>query len=90
MWSAFINCIAELDCLCSLALVAKENNLVKPEILSINKKNKSPILDLRDARHPCVEKILKRFVPNDIKIGDKGSLALLITGPNMGGKSTLL
>jgi len=89
MWSAFINCIAELDCLCSLATIAKENNLTKP-LIADSKKGATPILDLRDCRHPSVEKSLKRFVPNDIKIGRKNALALLITGPNMGGKSTLL
>jgi DNA mismatch repair ATPase MutS len=90
MWSAFINCVSELDCLCSLAVVAKENNLVKPEILTLKESKGQPFIDIRDARHPCVEKIIKRYVPNDVSIGGEESLALLITGPNMGGKSTLL
>lgn len=89
MWSSFINCVSELDCLCSLATIAKLNNLTKPEILN-HKHTKHSVLDIQGAWHPCVEKILKRFVPNDIKIGGDDALALLITGPNMGGKSTLL
>lgn len=90
MWSSFVNCIAELDCLCSLAQVSKENNYTKPEILN-PMKTKNSVLQIEQVRHPCVERTVKDFVANDIEIGGKSNpLALLITGPNMGGKSTLL
>ncbi len=76
--------ISELDSLCSLAICAEEYNLVKP---NINDENKIEIID---GRHPVVEKVSKNeYVPNDI-IMDNSTDILLITGPNMSGKSTFM
>lgn len=76
--------IAEVDMMVSLAVVAEENNYVKPVI------NHSRIVDIRDGRHPVVEHVNKLdYVPNDIVMKD-GVNILLITGPNMAGKSTYM
>lgn len=76
--------IAEVDMMVSLAVVAEENNYVKPVI------NHSRIVDIRERRHPVVEHVNKSdYVPNDIVMKD-GVNILLITGPNMAGKSTYM
>ena len=76
--------IAEVDMMVSLATVAEENNYVKPEI------NNSRIVEIKEGRHPVVEKVNKfDYVPNDIIMKD-GIDILLITGPNMAGKSTYM
>ncbi|MGI9553551.1 MAG: DNA mismatch repair protein MutS [Thermodesulfobacteriota bacterium] len=77
--------IAEIDVLCSFAEVADKNGYVKPEI------NENGTIDLKDSRHPVVEslELENGFVPNDILL-DKEHQLLLITGPNMAGKSTLI
>lgn len=76
--------IAEVDMMVSLAVVAEENNYVKPVI------NHSRIVDIREGRHPVVEHVNKSdYVPNDIVMKD-GVNILLITGPNMAGKSTYM
>lgn len=77
--------ISEIDVLCSFALVSEKYNYIRP---SINNDNKVEILN---SRHPVVEKVLKteEYVPNDI-IMDKNTDILLITGPNMAGKSTYM
>ncbi|MBE6154010.1 MAG: DNA mismatch repair protein MutS [Firmicutes bacterium] len=76
--------ISELDVLCSLAVCSEEYNLVKP---NLNLENKIEIID---GRHPVVECVSKNmYVPNDI-IMDNSTDILLITGPNMSGKSTYM
>ena len=76
--------IALIDMLVSFAVVSEENGYVKPKLLDSRK------IDIRDARHPVVEKVIKdEFVPNDIIMGDDVDV-LLITGPNMAGKSTYM
>ncbi len=76
--------IAELDALASLAQAAEEHDYVKPEL------DDSCALEVRDARHPVLERIsAKKFVPNDIVVGE-GPIVLVITGPNMAGKSTYI
>ncbi len=76
--------ISEIDCLQSFAKVSEENNYVRP-ILNENKN-----LKIIDNRHPVVEKVISSsFIPNDI-IMDENTNILLITGPNMAGKSTYL
>ena len=78
------NIISELDALLSLAVCADEYNLVKP---SINLENKIEIID---GRHPVIERVNKSmYVPNDV-IMDNSTDVLLITGPNMSGKSTYM
>ena len=77
--------LAQLDVLCSLAEVAHDLNYVRPEI--VEEKG----LEIREGRHPVVEKALPtgNFVPNSICLNDE-ELLLIITGPNMAGKSTIL
>ncbi len=77
--------MAEIDSLCSLARAADMYNYVRPEITQRN------IIDIRQGRHPVVERTLDTpFVPNDIKLDHETSRLILITGPNMAGKSTVL
>ncbi|WP_092233332.1 DNA mismatch repair protein MutS [Desulfobacula phenolica] len=78
--------IATVDVLQGLALVASENSYIKP---FINEENR---ICIEDGRHPVVEKLIKgeRYVPNSIKMDDIENQTLLITGPNMAGKSTVL
>ncbi len=78
--------IACIDVLCSLAEVAYKNNYVKPEI------DNSDAIDIKDGRHPVVEKVLTDalFVPNDTMLDQKDNSFLIITGPNMAGKSTYM
>lgn len=79
--------LAALDCLLSFARTARINNYKKPEI------NDSLILDIRAGRHPVIEKKLstgETYVPNDIYLDSDKQQLLIITGPNMAGKSALL
>ncbi len=77
--------ISELDAIISLAKVAKANNYIKPEI------NDSNAIIIKDGRHPVVERLTyEPFVPNDVCLDLETSQILLITGPNMAGKSTFL
>lgn len=78
--------ISEIDCLCSLAIVALENNYCKPEIMNTGE------LYIQEGRHPVVEKMIPRdtFVANDTIINDDDKQLILITGPNMAGKSTYM
>lgn len=76
--------ISEIDVLQSFATVSSENNYIRPTILEKRE------LKLIDSRHPVVEKVLEvPFVPNDVLMDDKTNI-LLITGPNMAGKSTYM
>ena len=76
--------IATIDALCSFASVTESNNYVRPKL------NTDKVVHIKDARHPVVEKVLKtEYVPNDI-IFDNGTELMLITGPNMAGKSTYM
>ncbi|HKY31901.1 MAG TPA: DNA mismatch repair protein MutS [Candidatus Polarisedimenticolia bacterium] len=78
--------IAELDVLASLAEVAAARGYVRPEITS------RPRTRIVAGRHPIVEAVRsqERFVPNDTTLGGDGARILIVTGPNMGGKSTYL
>ncbi|MDE6724532.1 MAG: DNA mismatch repair protein MutS, partial [Ruminiclostridium sp.] len=78
--------VAEIDVLASLAQVAIENNYVKPEITLEN------VIEIKGGRHPVVEKILSDvpFTPNDTYLDLKQNRLLMITGPNMSGKSTFM
>ena len=79
--------LAHLDCLLSFACVARANKYCKPEI------NDSLILDIKAGRHPVIEKQLsagESYVPNDILLDSDKQQVLIITGPNMAGKSALL
>ncbi|HCR53996.1 MAG TPA: DNA mismatch repair protein MutS, partial [Cytophagales bacterium] len=79
--------IAVLDCLLSFAVVAKSNRYSKPEV------NDTTIIDIKNGRHPVIEKQLpigESYVPNDIYLDNESQQILVITGPNMAGKSALL
>ncbi len=77
---------AALDALCSLARVAEENGYVRPNV------DLSDVIEIREGRHPVVEKFLEGlpFVPNDTSMNGSDSRTLIITGPNMAGKSTYM
>lgn len=78
--------LATLDVLISLATVAAERNYCKPIV------DESDVIDIRDGRHPVIEamKLGERFVPNDTLLDAKINQLLIITGPNMAGKSTYM
>ncbi|MCI5590784.1 MAG: DNA mismatch repair protein MutS [Coprococcus comes] len=78
--------IAKLDVIASLALVAERNNYVRPKI------NEKGVIDIRDGRHPVVEKMIPNdmFIANDTYLDDKKQRISIITGPNMAGKSTYM
>ena len=80
------SCIAALDVLISFAKVAHENGYVKPEV------NDGDIIDIKKGRHPAVEQLLGAgmFVSNDTYIDLNSRSMLIITGPNMSGKSTYM
>ena len=81
------NLIAHLDCLLSFAQVAEENRYVRPQIDS------SDVIDIRQGRHPVIETQLplgEHYVPNDIYLDTEKQQIMMITGPNMAGKSALL
>lgn len=79
--------IARLDCILALSLIAKTHNFVKPNV------DESDTLLIEEGRHPVIEASLKGsnpFIPNDVHFDEQASRLLLITGPNMAGKSTYL
>ena len=80
------NIISTLDVLSSFATVAVNNDYVKPEIITTGE------IDIKNGRHPVVEKALKDtdFIPNDSYLNNTTDRFLIITGPNMAGKSTFM
>ena len=81
------NVVAQMDCLMGFARVAVENKYVCPAI------NDSLLIDIRQGRHPVIEKQLpmdEEYVPNDVLLDNNGQQIIIITGPNMAGKSALL
>ena len=78
--------LATLDVLISLAVVADERSYCKPLV------NDSDVIDIKDGRHPVIEamKLGERFVPNDTRLDGTENQILMITGPNMAGKSTYM
>lgn len=81
------NLIAQIDCLLSFAKAAKENKYIRPEI------NETDILEIKLGRHPVIEKQLpigETYVANDVMLDNNKQQIIIITGPNMAGKSALL
>ncbi len=78
--------VARLDCLSCLAQVADENNYHRPVMAN------DGVIEIEQGRHPVVEKLMteERFVPNTIRLDNQRNQVLVITGPNMAGKSTVL
>jgi len=103
-WSLCVQCMAVLDVLLSLTEYSKssEGVMCQPEIVS-DTSEQGPFLEIRDGRHPCMSRTYSGgdFIPNDTVIGirdengmdvegDSSANIVLVTGPNMGGKSTLM
>lgn len=81
------NLLAKADCLSSFAKVSVENNYNRPEI------NESNLLDIKDGRHPVIEQGLpidEEYISNDVHLDNDNQQIIIITGPNMAGKSALL
>ena len=80
------NIISSLDVISTMAIIALENNYVKPQI------NEEGIFEIKEGRHPVVEKVIDKgeFICNDTHLNRKKDRFLLITGPNMAGKSTYM
>jgi DNA mismatch repair protein MutS len=78
--------LARLDCLLNLAEVADQNDYCRPEMTF------DGLIEIKDGRHPVVEKMItgERFVPNSVSLDNETNQILIITGPNMAGKSTVL
>jgi DNA mismatch repair protein MutS len=79
--------IASLDCLTSFAYLAKRNNYTKPTI------SEEFSLDIKEGRHPVIEQNMppeEDYIPNDVFLDDESQQIMIITGPNMAGKSALL
>jgi DNA mismatch repair protein MutS len=76
--------VAMLDALSSLAEVAAKRNYVRPKL------HESDEIEIRAGRHPVIETLGERFVPNDVYLNNSTDRLLIVTGPNMGGKSVWL
>jgi len=78
--------VARVDVLCGLARLARERGWVRPEV------DDGDLIDIRDGRHPVLDALLPagRFVPNDVLLDRDAARLLLVTGPNMAGKSTYI
>ncbi len=81
------NLVAQLDCLMGFANAAQQNKYICPEV------NDSLVIDIRQGRHPVIEQQLpigEKYVPNDVLLDNNGQQIIMLTGPNMAGKSALL
>ena len=79
--------ISQLDCLVSFAQVAQQNNYTRPVV------NDSFVIDIKEGRHPVIEKQLKvgeEYISNDVFLDSNSQQIIMITGPNMSGKSAIL
>ncbi|MFI3316936.1 MAG: DNA mismatch repair protein MutS [Rikenellaceae bacterium] len=79
--------VARVDCLQSFARMAIERHYTRPKL------NSGPTIDIKQGRHPVIETLLpvgEKYIPNDILLDDKVQQIIMITGPNMSGKSALL
>ena len=79
--------LAQVDCLASFACIAISNNFCKPDV------NETQIINIKDGRHPVIEQQLpagENYIPNDVFLDDETQQIMVITGPNMAGKSALL
>lgn len=79
--------VAHLDCLTSFARLATERGYVRPEVAD------DKVIDIRDGRHPVIEMLMpvgEQYIPNDVFLDDQSQQIMMITGPNMSGKSAIL
>ncbi len=82
---ALADTIAQCDCLCNLSFVAKRRGYIRPKMTTSNE------LLISDGKHPVLAETLgSEFVPNDIELGNNSGDVMIITGPNMSGKSTYI
>ena len=83
---SYVELVAKIDVLGSLAYLAYYNNYTRPKF------NQEGMLKLEECRHPVIEKLLEeeKYIPNDVYLDNKENKVILITGPNMAGKSTYL
>ncbi len=84
-FNAFL--IGQMDCFASFAKIAKTNNYTRPEM------NEGFAIDIKDGRHPVIEQQMKlgeEYVPNDVYLDNDSQQIIMITGPNMSGKSAIL
>ncbi|MEZ4928648.1 MAG: hypothetical protein R2777_01355 [Chitinophagales bacterium] len=78
--------LAQIDCLINFAYLAEKHNYVRPNI------NEDLIIDIKDGRHPVIENQLpveESYVPNDVYLDNESQQIIMITGPNMSGKSAV-
>ncbi|KAI8363900.1 muts domain V-domain-containing protein [Blakeslea trispora] len=82
-----VSCLAQLDCLLSLTVTANQPNYTKPVFVDTNE----PCMEVIEARHPIIEQLnaSHTYVPNDIQLSNPHK-AMILTGPNMGGKSSYI
>ena len=89
-WDALVKIIAELDCLCALSVVSflSVDVMCRPEVFY----SETPSMEMKQIRHPCIALQSRNFVANDVRLGatSSGHSLMLLTGPNMGGKSTIM
>jgi len=87
VWDRFIEGLAQLDCLCSLSVTSfvSDGVMCRPDVVY---PGIGPFMQVKNLRHPCISLFKANFIPNDVEIGNPR--ILLLTGPNMGGKSTIL
>ena len=79
--------VARVDCFLSFARIARERNYVRPEL------DDGARIDIEQGRHPVIETLMpvgEKYIPNDIRLDDEEQQIVMITGPNMSGKSALL
>ena len=79
--------IAHIDCLLSFAVMAAERKYCRPEL------SDDKVIDIREGRHPVIETLMEvgqQYIPNDVYLDDSSQQIMMITGPNMAGKSALL
>jgi DNA mismatch repair protein MSH6 len=94
LWDAAIRCIARVDVLVSMATYSAsiEGSSCRPRVIG----GEAPYIDIRQGKHPCITETFSGddFIPNDAIINSQktpgGKMCILVTGPNMGGKSTLM
>jgi len=99
VWNRAVQCLSILDVLMSLTTYVKnyEHDMSRPEIVLLDNDSK-PFIDIKNGRHPCLMKTFSGdFIPNDVSFGCadatenwKKNTLIVLTGPNMGGKSTLM
>lgn len=87
LWKQCVDCVAHVDVLASLAEYARNQNIVC--VPQIEQAQQQPFIEIEEGYHPCVS--ADTYIPNGITLGCNGIAALsILTGPNMGGKSTLM